>query len=411
MANESKVLYRSPDPKRIFCYNPTLARCPNGRLVAGFSAHAKEKGVKFPAPVKGEGKAFIHTSDDHGKTWKYRTNFPISHFRVFVAGDRLYIVGHKGRLRIMVSDDWGDTWSNYTDLTKSGGWHGSAMNVWYKGDHVYLVMERRKGGEMKGGWSVSELAPVTMRGNINADLTRRENWTFASELSFRDAADDRTLDFFGVPFFDVFYPESRHISKRGCSPIGWLETNIVQIEDPKHYWYDPSGKTFHLFMRAHTGGTGYACLAKVVEQDDGSMKTMLETVPSGKKALFLPMPGGQMRFHVVYDGETKLYWLLSTQATDSMTRAELLPAGRYNLPNNERRRLQLHFSRNMVDWCFAGLVAVGPVESGARHYASMIIDGDDLHVLSRSGDEDAKSAHDGNLVTFHSVRNFRELVY
>ena len=59
----------------------------------------------------------------------------------------------------------------------------------------------------------------------------------------------------------------------------------------------------------------------------------------------------------------------------------------------------------------AGLVATGPVEKASRHYASMAIDGDDLVILSRSGDERAKSAHDGNLITFHRVNNFRELVY
>ena len=47
----------------------------------------------------------------------------------------------------------------------------------------------------------------------------------------------------------------------------------------------------------------------------------------------------------------------------------------------------------------------------ARHYASMVIDGPDLHVLSRSGDHRAKSAHDGNLITFHTVKDFRDLVY
>ena len=94
-----------------------------------------------------------------------------------------------------------------------------------------------------------------------------------------------------------------------------------------------------------------------------------------------------------------------------MTRADRLPADRYNLPNNERRRLQLHFSRNCVDWCFAGLVAAGSVERASRHYASMAIDSDDLQVVSRSGDERAKSAHDGNLVTLHTVRDFRALVY
>lgn len=118
-----------------------------------------------------------------------------------------------------------------------------------------------------------------------------------------------------------------------------------------------------------------------------------------------------MRFHVLYDEVTRLYWLLSSQATDSMTRADRLPENRYNLPNNERHRLQLHFSRNMVDWCFAGLVAVGDTPQQARHYASMAIDGENLCVLSRSGDSRAHSAHDGNLITFHTVKDFRKLVY
>ena len=41
----------------------------------------------------------------------------------------------------------------------------------------------------------------------------------------------------------------------------------------------------------------------------------------------------------------------------------------------------------------------------------MDIDGDDLVILSRSGDARAKSAHDGNLITFHRVENFRDLIY
>ncbi len=47
----------------------------------------------------------------------------------------------------------------------------------------------------------------------------------------------------------------------------------------------------------------------------------------------------------------------------------------------------------------------------ARHYGSMAIDGDDLLVVSRSGDENCRDAHNGNIITFHRVKNFRELVY
>jgi hypothetical protein len=41
----------------------------------------------------------------------------------------------------------------------------------------------------------------------------------------------------------------------------------------------------------------------------------------------------------------------------------------------------------------------------------MVVDGTHLHVLSRSGDERAHDAHNGNLITFHTIPNFRSLVY
>ena len=167
-------------------------------------------------------------------------------------------------------------------------------------------------------------------------------------------------------------------------------------------------------MRAHTGGSGYCCVAKAVEYTIGgkdSIKIELVTNPSGKKLHFLPMPGGQMKFYVKFDEQTNLYWLLSTQATDTMCRIERMSNERYNIPCDERDRLTLHFSKNMVDWVFAGLVSKGNSPKQSRHYGSMDIDGEDLVIVSRSGDADCKSAHNGNLITFHRVKNFRDLIY
>src|SRR5690606_27687412 len=161
----------------------------------------------------------------------------------------------------------------------------------------------------------------------------------------------------GVPFFDTPANSGVDIAPgRRCQPLGWLETNVVQFTDPDHYWFDPSGRTLHLWARAHTGGTGYAAIAKVAENQDGPTTTTMERAPSGRTIAYVPCPGGQMKFHILYDDVDKLYWLLSSQATDSMTRAERLPANRFSLPNNERHRLQLHFSKNCIDWCFAGIV-------------------------------------------------------
>lgn len=408
LANEYVVVTESPSPTDVFCYTPGLARLDGGRFVATMDFGGK--GMKKGAP---HGRIF--TSDDHGATWTNRSSFPFQHARPFVAGRALYVLGQSGDLVVVRSDDGGTTWGPSVKLSDGQHWHQSACNVWYANGCVYLVMERRVSERIKT-WPVGELAPVLMRGRTDADLAKRESWTFASELSFHDTLPnierDPGIDFFGVPFFPSDYPfGSLPALTRNSAPIGWLETNVVQFRDPDHIWFDPGGKTFHLWARAHTGGTGYAAIAKVVENADGSLTTTLEKMPSGKTALFLPCPGGQMRFHVLYDDATKLFWLLSSQATDSMTRADRLPKDRFNLPNNERHRLQLHFSKNMVDWCFAGVVAIGATPLESRHYASMAIDGDDLCVLSRSGDARAKSAHDGNLITFHRVKNFRSLVY
>ncbi len=354
-----------------------------------------------------QGKVF--TSDDHGRTWTWRADFPFWHARPFVAGASVYILGQDGDLVVMRSDDDGASWGPAVRLTAGETWHQAPCNVHYARGHVYLVMERLLYTDVRG-WTPSVLAPILMRGRVDADLTRRENWTCANPVAFRDLVRTEELRYVAVPFFESRRSEPVTVAPgRSSAPIGWLETNVVQFVDPDHTWYDPAGRTFHLWARCHTGGTGYAAIAKVVEQEDGSLLTLAEAAPSGQTVVLVPCPGGQMKFHILYDEATALYWLLSSQATDSMTRADRLPADRYGLPNNERHRLQLHYSRNCIDWCFAGLVAVGPSPRQARHYASMVIDGADLHVLARSGDARAANAHNGNLITFHTVPDFRSL--
>ncbi|MBP1991457.1 sialidase family protein [Paenibacillus eucommiae] len=414
LAQSFVKVYESPLPASVYCYSPGITRLSSGRLVV--SLDLSGPGAReLPGPWQQIEAGFwwsgkVFTSDDRGSTWTHKTDFPFMHARPFTAGSSLYVLGHCHDLTIMRSDDEGETWSEPVRLTDGQEWHQAPCNVHYTQDSIYLVMEKKVHNDMLG-WPVSVFAPVLMRGRLDTDLTKRENWTFASELVFRDAVPAQELNYFGVPFF-LTPPKSLVAIAPGreASPIGWLETNVVQIVDPSHYWYSEE-RTFHLWMRAHTGGTGYAALAKVVEHSDGSMTTMLETVPSGKTVVYVPCPGGQMKFHILYDEVTRLYWLLSSQATDSMTRAELLSPERFNLPNNERHRLQLHFSKNCIDWCFAGLVATGGTDRECRHYASMVIDGEDLHLVSRSGDAHAADAHNGNIISFHSIPRFRDLVY
>lgn len=421
LAQEHVVVYESPNAETIHSYSPGLCLLPNGDLMATMDLGGP--GVKDLAGPRytyttdkgwtGSWQERAYVTSDGGATWVMTGQFPWMHGRPFVAGDSVYVMGQAGDLMIVRSEDHGQTWGQPVALTAGEKWHQAPSNVWYANGCIYLVMEQRVTRRIKH-WYVGELAPVLMRAKLGDDLTKRESWTFAEAPRFNEAVDLERADLVGIPF----YPYVPHAGvtmapHRDMAPPGWLESNVVQFTDPGHFWYDPTGRTFHLWMRAHTGSTGYAAIAKVVEEGpqagEGAMKLELETAPSGKTVVYVPCPGGQMRFHVVYDEQDKLYWLLSTQATDSMRRPDDLPPERYGLADNERRRMQLHYSRNMVDWCFAGIVAVGEVEEASRHYATLVIDGEDLVMLSRSGDERAKDPHNGNLITFHRVEDFRTL--
>jgi hypothetical protein len=419
LAKEYSVIYKSFDASSLFCYSPAILKLKSGRFIATIdirdvNEERKSKGdysswYKENNRSSWLGKIFV--SDDGGESWIPKGDFPFLHARPFVCEDTLYILGHAGDLKIIRSDNNGETWSNCVSLTDGQQWHQAPCNVVYSNDSIYLVMERYK-YECKAHWKVRALAPVLMRGKLHDDLTKRENWTFASEISFSDVMSDDKTDYFGIPFYKCEEDETTPLSNgRKVAPMGWLETNVVQFNDERHIWYDKTGKTFHLFSRMHTGWVGHGSMLKVVEKADGSMETMLETVPSGKKILFINIPGGQMKFHIIYDEETKLYWLLGSQSTDSMIDLSKMEKDRFDIPNNERHRLVLHFSKNCIDWCFAGVVAIGDTVKQSRHYAAMCIDGEDLCVASRSGDEDVYDAHDTNMITFHRVKDFRSLVY
>ncbi len=266
LANDFVTVFASPDPASVYCYTPGLARLASGRLVAtldlggpGLGRIAQE--VAGPDGQRRLLRGKVYTSDDHGQTWTHRADYPFYHARPFEAGGALYVLGHAGDLMIIRSGDGGRTWSQPAQLTTGQRWHQSACNVHYARGCVYLVMERYT--KDIPTWAVAVLAPVLMRGPVDQDLTQKKNWTWASELVFEDAVDYRSLDGFGVPFFQMqphgsTYPAPR----RNMAPIGWLETNVVQIVDPQHYWFDDSGRTFHLFMRDTQAARGWLQCAK-----------------------------------------------------------------------------------------------------------------------------------------------------
>lgn len=131
------------------------------------------------------------------------------------------------------------------------------------------------------GLPVLARAPVLMRAREADDLTRRASWTLAQSFCFTDVFDGNRnpqFPYVGIPWYKSFteYPGGRPAGAARGYPVGWLETNVVQLQEPDQEWFDPSGRTFHLFMRANTSGSGYAALAKVVERADAALLAALD---------------------------------------------------------------------------------------------------------------------------------------
>ncbi|HNT89532.1 MAG TPA: sialidase family protein [Candidatus Hydrogenedentes bacterium] len=188
LANKAVVIYESPDPTRVYAYSPGIARLPSGRLVAtmdqGGPGLEELPGIRMDGKKPWRGQ--IYTSDDRGRTWSHRSDMPLIHARPVTAGKSVYVIGHRGDLGVMRSDDEGATWSGPHWLTKKQSWHQAPCNVHYTRGRVYLVMERKTDPEFKQ-WPVSVLAPVVLSADVTADLTQRIAWTFSNELTFNSS--------------------------------------------------------------------------------------------------------------------------------------------------------------------------------------------------------------------------------
>ncbi|MGI5923337.1 MAG: sialidase family protein [Lentisphaeria bacterium] len=384
ISDREEIIYRSPWPQDLYCYTPSLANGFNGRLLLSFDI-AGPGLKKFPGPKTdigdfGSNQLHIYFSDDRGRNWQPSATLAMLHARIFKAGKALYVIGHSGRLIISRSDDNGETWSRPTVLNEGPlNWHQSACSMDYRHGKVYLSMEHMP---FKDRWG-SAGDPILMAAREEDDLCRPASWTFSNKAEFL-----------------ALTPRSTDIC--GANPSCWLESNVVRIYDPNHRLYDPEDRSVLLFLRLRSMLDNYAAVLKGYEAPDGSLSLDTVKQPDGTPLLYVPFPGGGMKFQIAYDEQDKLYWLIATQtAWHGMNKHATF--------SRERRRLELYYSQNLFDWGSAGMVAIGPAEHASRHYASLLIVDEDMLVLSRSGDLDAKSRHDTNLITLHRIPNFRRL--
>lgn len=417
IADKELVVTQSEDSESQFCYTPSIARCPNGQYLVSYDLGGDVTHLHGYSPFPNSRQKMlcrvVRFDEDKGCSALVRA-FPLCHARLFAVDDHVYLLGHDGRLKIARANANGEQWSKLVELDGADGWHGSACNVLVTKRRVYLCMERRIDHRI-AGWNVAGMAPVLLSVERGKDFLIASNWKKSHTFTFSDAVREHGQDLFGIPFFPAGF-RGPWIGGSGASfiksaPMGWLEGNVVEFGEASHIMHDPRGKTFYLLLRCNTGGTGYATILKVFEDENDDLFVDFVYAPSGVRLLFLPFPGGHNKFFLDFDKRSECFWLASTQPLDSCRRPDRAGPREFGLPNNERHRLVLHYSRNCVDWIFAGVIAIGATPEQSRNYPAFAFDNKDIVMVARSGNADSKDSQYSNMVTFYRVRNFRQLMY
>ena len=129
-----------------------------------------------------------------------------------------------------------------------------------------------------------------------------------------------------------------------------------------------------------------------------------------------PMPGGQLKFCVIWDEVSQMFWATANLVVDSQGSFDWWAAGEKKgnvayasgVGGNDWRFLMLLYGVDGLNWFQAGCVAQAGKISQSFMYARPVIDGDDLAIIVRSS-VNAPNQHDADYATFHRVRDFRRL--
>ena len=398
LAQEYVVVHKVRDldhPAKAVCVGtPDILQLPSGRLIASMELWLKrptssdEGGIDYPNHCK------IKASDDGGRTWQKISTNGITWGSLFYVNDALHMIGndpHKRDIRIIRSSDDGTTWSKAVTLFDNSRYHGSATPVHVKNGFVYRAFEDMDRGS----------ASLVVAGDLSRDLLDPAAWRMSNKVE--------------PPRQTPSLSRGAATKKDGRDSGGnwFLEGNVIEIRDE-----------LYVLLRTRIDVQLTAGLTSVCQLEDDGQTMKYRFVQ------FYPMPGGQNKFKIIRDEKSGLYWTCSTLVPDPyQPPGPLADRGFAGNPGNMRRILMLSYSIDGLNWFQAGCVAMSrnPLES--FHYASPVIVGDDLLVLSRSsiGAADRYRAytwnpgvpsgkaklpynnHDSNMITLHRVKNFRSL--
>jgi len=350
---------------------PGLAKMPDGTLVAVVTVEPR-----------GPTRVQVAESSDGGQHWKLTAQLPYNAAVPWVHRGSLYVFAHpKGTkpyreddLLLLRSDDAGKTWSKPVTLFEGHFWN------------VQTGMAIRQG---RLYWSADDYVATSKRGprvvvcDLSADPMNPKSWRISNHVGF-PGLPDSLLN----PNMKGSYPSQR-----------MLEPNVLNV----------GGRIRVLAaVKPPLQATTNLCAVFDVTDDGKNVKLSFTQ--------FHPMPGGQVKFCIVWDEVSQLFWATLNLAADGQDRfrmedpREKRSGKKYDgaIGGNDRRFLMLFYGLDGLNWFPAGCIARAGRLSQSFMYPSHIVDGDDLLVVARSS-VNGRNRHDADTCTFHRVRQFRKL--
>ncbi|MCX7009007.1 MAG: sialidase family protein [Kiritimatiellaeota bacterium] len=364
LAQDYTVVFHNPDPE-YYVEGCGLVRLDDGALVAVVpvvprAAWSQTRRVEHS-------RTHIVRSTDGGKTWHLVAQLPYYSAAPWLHRGALYLFANKGGtkyrnddLLLLRSGDGGKTWSEPVTLFTGHFWNC----------HTGMVIRDH------------QLARATVvAGDLSADPMDPRAWRMSNPVPFPGVPDALTN------------PEFAALTSQ------YLEPNVIEVRGQLRVLATVKPK------RQSTAG-----LCAVLDLNDAGKKLDL------KFTQFHPMPGGQLKFCVIRDDVSRLFWATANQVVDDQGAFDWWEAGEkrgnFNgagrIGGNDRRFLTLLYSLDGLNWFQAGCVAQAGKISQSFMYARPVIDGDDLAIISRSS-LTAPNQHDADCATFHRVRDFRRL--
>lgn len=320
----------------------------------------------------------IFRSTDGGESWSLWSNqaMPMNYTRMFEHNGALYLMGTHvdgGRLIICKSEDDGKTWT--TPDPDTGYGYIISDRKCHHAPCSMAIYEGRiwRGMEQNG----DPIRPFAISAPVDCDLLDGANW------------------------------ERTNIS---TNTAGWTMTNGDQVSQliEGNVVVGPDGKLYNLLRADCSQSANYACLARI-EPGAGSFKYELQISEDD----FITFPGGNKKFTIIYDEPSQRYWTITNPAHErGQAHSGIYANGvSYGLTRN---KMVLCYSYDLKKWVQYKTIVYNedPWFHGFQ-YVDWKIDGDDIVAVSRTACPEERGLpvrqHDANMMTFHRVKNFRNL--